>query len=136
MTNSRFHLPRSSSFSFSSHNLLLLMSSRTAFFFFLLLTLLSSVFQWHHEEGNSFLEYVQSNWLFSDVFKNFFISTSSSHFIFSFSTSAQSFPNISASISFVPRSMGHKIQYTEYKTCPISYALVTCIHLEIFYLLI
>ena len=34
------------------------------FFFFLLLSLLSSVLQWHHDGGNLFSEYDQSNWLF------------------------------------------------------------------------
>jgi hypothetical protein len=34
------------------------------FFFFLLLSLLSSVLQWHHEGGNFFSEYDQSNLLF------------------------------------------------------------------------
>ena len=35
-----------------------------AFFFFLLLSLSSSVLQWHYEDGNFFLGYIQPNWIF------------------------------------------------------------------------
>ena len=44
-------------FCFSNHQ-------GSVLFFFLILSLPLSVFQWHHEKGNFFSEYDQSNWLF------------------------------------------------------------------------
>ena len=86
-----------------------------AFFFFLLLLLPSSVLQWHHEEGNFFLKYDQSNWLFYvgyslEVFSSFLYVQELVHLLLSltflsstFSSSIifQSSPNSSVPIFLV-----------------------------------
>ena len=49
-----------------AHNIFFCFSNHqgAVFFFFLLLSIASSILQWHHEVGNFFSEYDQSNWLF------------------------------------------------------------------------
>ena len=64
LMNCRFHLFRSVDSSFSSEYVLFLNSSRNCFFFFLLILFPSTVLQWHHEGGNFFSQYDQSNWIF------------------------------------------------------------------------
>ena len=75
-------------------------------FFFLLLSLPSSDLQWHHEEGNFFLEYGQPNWFISAIRSRTSLATFSDHFIFSVLLHNT---NIFAPSFLVSRSLGHII---------------------------
>jgi hypothetical protein len=98
-------------------------------FFFLGLSVPSSVFQYHHEGGNFFSEYDQSNCLLRRIlFRSVLFSPLPSRTCslvtsltilpspFSSSTTFQSFPNISDSIFLVSRSLSHMKQCSKHIT--------------------
>ena len=70
LINCRFHLFCYLQLPSLACNIFLCFSNHlgAAFLFFLLLSLPSSVLRWHQEEGNFFLEYDESNWLFYAVY--------------------------------------------------------------------
>ena len=115
-----FPLFQSSASSFISPCLALFLKwSRSSIFFFLV-WLQSSVLQWQHEEGNLFLEYVQSNslsltgyclkmssilWYIQEL--HYLLSLTILYFRFSSSTTFRRSPFTSAPIFLVSRSLSH-----------------------------